>query len=96
MAARDDRDRRGNAVSPPVAETETPPADGNSVAKPRPAGETVLIDEEIRDLAQLASDYYEAAQAALQDGDWATYGEELDKMEAALKEMVDRIDRQNQ
>ena len=89
-------EEQGNAVSEELAETEAEaaPADTESVAKP--TGDVDLVGQEVSDLAKLASDYYEAAQAALQDGDWATYGEELNKMEAVLQELVDRTTQQNQ
>lgn len=48
-----------------------------------------LAGRDINELAQLASDYYESAQEALRQGDWATYGEELDKMEQVLNALVD-------
>ncbi len=49
---------------------------------------TDLTNKNIAQLAQIASDHYEAAQRALRQGDWQTYGQELDNMEAALKALV--------
>ncbi|MFQ5611001.1 MAG: UPF0182 family protein [Anaerolineae bacterium] len=46
-------------------------------------------DEQIALLAQSASEHYEAAQAALQDGDWATYGTELEAMKADLDKLLE-------
>lgn len=46
------------------------------------------VDDRISELALTASNHYEAAQAALQEGDWATYGTELDKMKEALDSLV--------
>ncbi len=48
-----------------------------------------LADKDIAELAQIASDHYEAAQRALQKGDWTTYGQELDKMEEALNALIE-------
>ena len=48
----------------------------------------LLLSDDVSELARTASDHYEAAQAALQDGDWAAFGEELDKMQAALDKLV--------
>jgi uncharacterized protein len=42
----------------------------------------------VYELASQAEDRYAAAQAALQEGDWATYGEELEEMERLLNELV--------
>lgn len=47
-----------------------------------------LSAKDVAELAQLASDHYEAAQQALRQGDWNTYGQELNKMEAALNALV--------
>jgi len=45
--------------------------------------------QQIYDLAHQAEEHYAAAQAALQNGDWATYGAELDAMEVVLQELVE-------
>jgi uncharacterized membrane protein (UPF0182 family) len=47
-----------------------------------------LTSRNIAELAQLASSHYEAAQLALKNEDWATYGAELEKMEQALEALV--------
>jgi hypothetical protein len=41
------------------------------------------------ELAELATGYYDSAQAALREGDWTTYGDELDKMEEVLRVLVE-------
>jgi hypothetical protein len=64
------------------------PVDEPDVDKPDDTIPPDLVDMDITQLAQIASDHYEAAQRALQQGDWATYGTELEKMEAALKALV--------
>lgn len=46
------------------------------------------LPNSVSELALTASNHYEAAQKALQQGDWATYGAELDKMKAALDALV--------
>lgn len=67
--------------------TTEPVEDDTAVAAPETTLD--LADNDIAGLARLASDHYEAAQQALQRGDWATYGEELDNMEAALNALVE-------
>ncbi len=47
------------------------------------------VPQRIYELAQQAEEHYTAAQAALQNGDWATYGAELDAMEVVLQELVE-------
>lgn len=51
---------------------------------------TDLLDRSVAELALLASDHYEAAQHALQQGDWATYGDELKQMEAVLNALIQK------
>jgi hypothetical protein len=48
-----------------------------------------LADQTVGQLARQAADHYDAAQQALQEGDWTTYGEELRQMEAALEALVE-------
>ncbi len=43
----------------------------------------------ITEIAQLVQDYYEKAKTAQQNGDWAEYGDNLDKMEEYLNMLVD-------
>jgi uncharacterized membrane protein (UPF0182 family) len=47
------------------------------------------LTQQVYDLARQADEHYTAAQEALQAGDWATYGVELDAMEQVLKQLVD-------
>lgn len=65
-------------TSPP--ETEVPPANATPAAEP--------LSQDANQLAITASNHYDAAQKALQNGDWTTYGEELKKMKAALDALV--------
>lgn len=68
----------GQPPPPPVETPVTPP----------PATQTEPADSSISQLAITASNHYEAAQKALQQGDWATYGKELEQMKAALDALV--------
>ncbi|RME79493.1 MAG: UPF0182 family protein, partial [Chloroflexi bacterium] len=68
----------GTAPAPTTPVAEAPPAPGESNLLPGTVGE----------LARTAAAHYEAAQEALRRGDWAAYGEELNKMESALKALV--------
>ncbi|NJN97096.1 MAG: COG1615 family transporter [Anaerolineales bacterium] len=76
--------------APPLTSTEspTPPAETEPGADVAPAVPTEPLSDDLNQLALTASDHYEAAQEALQRGDWATYGEELEKMKAALDALV--------
>ncbi len=81
--------------APPVAAIEAPaeaevPAAIEAETEAEPAADTAAapLSNDIGQLAQTASDHYEAAQEALQNGDWATYGAELDRVKAALDKIV--------
>ncbi len=47
------------------------------------------LSQQVYDLARQAEDHYMAAQEALREGDWTTYGAELDAMEQALEQLVE-------
>jgi uncharacterized membrane protein (UPF0182 family) len=47
------------------------------------------LTQQVYDLARQADEHYTAAQDALQAGDWATYGAELDAMEQVLRQLVE-------
>jgi uncharacterized membrane protein (UPF0182 family) len=51
--------------------------------------QAALLSDDIAELAESAAAHYEAAEAALRNGDWATYGQELDQMKAALDKLVE-------
>lgn len=51
--------------------------------------QTALLSDDVAELAETAATHYEAAEAALREGDWTTYGEELDKMKATLNKLVE-------
>lgn len=70
--------------------TSTAPANGAAPEITPPTLSTELLDKSVAELALLASDHYEAAQRALQRGDWATYGDELKQMEAVLNALVQK------
>ncbi len=76
-------DARDSATGAPV---EAPPP----AAAPPPAVSGDLLELSVSELAQLASTHYDAAQQALQQGDWATYGDELEQMEAILTVLVQK------
>ncbi len=77
----------GEAASGLVDTTQSLPIQPEAGAQE--AAPTGRIDQQIYDLAIQAEDHYQAAQTALQNGDWATYGDELDAMEAVLNKLVE-------
>ena len=80
-----------------VEPVSTEPSSSDEATASTEAESTIeLADRDVTELAQLASDHYEAAQLALQRGDWSTFGEELDKMEAALNALVELTDNTGQ
>jgi len=66
------------AEAPIAAPVETPAAPAPGGPQPTEAGA----------LARSAQAHYEAAQACLQQGDWACYGTELEALEADLQALV--------
>jgi hypothetical protein len=65
-----------------------PSAAGQSTAGSTP-GVSIEVDPAARQLAESASAHYETAQEALQAGDWATYGAELEQLEADLNALLE-------
>jgi uncharacterized membrane protein (UPF0182 family) len=91
-------EEQGDLVPVTATASETGPAvePAEEAAQPvEPPSSTTAISDDLADLsvaqlAELASTHYEAAQKALQEGDWATYGAELETVEAALAVLVDK------
>jgi uncharacterized membrane protein (UPF0182 family) len=78
----------GPSPTPGPGPTPTPGASatpGPSVS-PGPGGE---LPADVEGLIQYANDHFEAAQAAQRSGDWATYGTEIEKVEAALARLAE-------
>ncbi|MBA7695966.1 hypothetical protein ES703_104608 [subsurface metagenome] len=65
----------------------TPPTEPVEPAAPVEPGEPVIPD--IADLIAEAQQHYNRAQQYLQAGDWASYGEELDALEAVLEQLAE-------
>lgn len=77
-------------MTPELAEVAPVPESGE--AEPAAEGDVIIIDGTARQLVESASAHYEAAQLALQAGDWATYGEELDLMKVDLDQLLELVD----
>ena len=79
------------AVSNVSTTTDTPQNEEETTESENEVSSTTNpeLGDDVAELAQTASDHYEAAQIALQQGDWATYGEELDKMQELLERLVE-------
>lgn len=71
-------------------EAETVP-DDTDITGPQEPGETVSDDADIVELAGLARQYFDEANASLKAGDWAGYGENLDK----LNEVIIKIEQES-
>jgi len=70
----------------PPAEEETPPAEDET---PPPAEEEVPpVTGDTQELIDAAQQAFDDAQAAQQAGDWAAYGEALQRLEAALDQLA--------
>jgi uncharacterized membrane protein (UPF0182 family) len=51
--------------------------------------EVAPIDASVEELISSANAHFEAAQAAQQNGDWATYGAELEALENDLARLIE-------
>ena len=45
--------------------------------------------EDVRDLARIAEEHWEAAQEALKIADWESYGQEMEQLEQVLKQLLE-------
>lgn len=91
VALFEEQDGSASPSTPGQRDTGPAPAADDSAPAPRatPAAPPAELSSlSVAELAQNASDHYEAAQRALQQNDWATYGAELEKMEAALNALL--------
>lgn len=52
-------------------------------------GTPAIVSQQVADLAQSAQQHWDAAQTALSEGDWATYGEELDGLQSTLQQLAE-------
>lgn len=87
-------ERDSGAVVETTTTTPIPTAPAEAAeAQPTPATATAsdeaLMDMNVAELAELAAGHYDSAQAALQEGDWTTYGDQLDRMEEVLRVLVE-------
>ena len=69
-------------AQPTLAEGETP----QPTATPAP---TVPLPDDVDDLITQANDAFELAQRLLQAGDFAGYGEEIDRVEEILQRLLE-------
>lgn len=58
---------------------------------PREAAPTTALPADAREWADQAEDHYRAAQEAARQGDWATYGEEIDALGDAITKLRDSL-----
>lgn len=76
----------GGSGPSPSPSPGTTPSPGAS-ATPAPSSSPGELPADVKALVAYANDHFEAAQAALRNGDFATYGAEMDKVDAALKQL---------
>lgn len=69
----------GEEAAPEIPEEEAPTAPG----EPEEG-----VPAEVADLIEQAAAHYEAAQEYLKQGDWASYGAELEELESVLEELA--------
>jgi uncharacterized membrane protein (UPF0182 family) len=76
----------GPTAAPPTGTGTAPPVAGG--VSPTPGAGSPPGVRDTAAVARSAQEHYQAAQAALRAGDWATYGRELDALQADLDELV--------
>ncbi len=64
---------------------------GTEVAEPAPTRAPLPADANIEALVQSASAHYDAAEAAQRNGDWATYGAELEALQLDLERLMELV-----
>ncbi len=66
------------------------PAEEPAITTPTPSlAPEMPLPTDLAELAELAQEHYTKAQEYLKAGDWASWGEELQKMEEALSQLVE-------
>ena len=71
-----------------IFSAELPPAEPE-VKPPAPAEPEEIVTTDIARLAKKAQSHYDKAQQYLKEGNWAGYGEELDALEAVLRQIAE-------
>ena len=78
----------GDGATPPPSPGPTPtPAPGSSPTPAPTAGPTEPLPSDVAGLIAYAKTHFDLAQAALRAGDFALYGEEIARVEAALQRL---------
>ena len=80
----------GPGPSEPPTPTPSPtpgPTPSGGATSPPSASPGDELPSDLAGLIQYANDHFEVAQQALRDGDFARYGEEITKVEAALRRL---------
>ena len=86
-------------AAPPVAEivaeppVEDAPPEGEELngegQEELPGGETVIVDAGIEELIASANQHYTAAETAQRNGDWTTYGREIEALQQDLEQLLE-------
>ena len=77
----------GPATTPTPGPTATPAPGRHARARPRRPRPAASCRPTSTALVDYANTHFELAQAALRAGDFATYGDEMDKVEVALERL---------
>lgn len=77
-------------IPPPETEEAVPPETAVDAQATRPPGTgTIEVDAQVQALIESANEHYLAAEAAQRAGDWATYGTELEALQADLTRLLE-------
>lgn len=77
------------SIEAQVEEQESEPAADDENIAPTPTPESPTIEATIEELTRSANEHFEAAEAAQREGDWATYGRELDALRRDLEQLME-------
>ena len=77
----------GGGTTPTPSPGPTASPGPGASATPAPSSSPGTLPSDVNGLVEYANTHFDLAQQALRNGDFATYGAEMDKVEAALKRL---------
>jgi uncharacterized membrane protein (UPF0182 family) len=69
--------------------TNQPVEEETETTAPAPTRETTVIEGSVEALIEKAGAHFEAAESAQRQGDWATYGQELEALREVLEQLME-------
>jgi len=83
-------EEQGNGPGPTPSPGPTPTPEPGATPTPAPTtSPDAGLPDDVPGLIEYANQHFDLAQRALREGDFATYGEEMDRVEAALERLAE-------